>query len=176
MDVLREQLRKLGIELEEIPGARLFGELPVPAAIVNRAIAAKLAGSKVPVSEVRVDPLDQQLIDIHVTPSSRLVPAIRVQARIERQPELPGSAQLVLRWSIPAAGPLARLASPFIANLKSLPPGVRIEGDLVIVDLHEVLAAQGHGELLEYVKALRVDTRPGAFVVRFDAAISSGSH
>ena len=171
MDVVREQLRNaLGIEIDELAGAHASVVLPVTAGLVNRLIAARLT-AQAPVSAVRVEPQDGNAIDVHVTPRSRLLPAIRVQARIERQPALPEHPRLLLRWAIPGAGALARLASPFIASLKSLPPGVRIDGEFAIIDLAELLAAQGHAGILQYVKALRIDTRPGAFVVSADVGV-----
>ena len=172
MDVLRERLRTmLGVELEELAGARIAGELPVRAEVVNRLIAARLAGGQGPIVAVRLEPLDGELIDVGVTPRLRLLPFVRVEARIERQPELPEHPLLVLRWTIPGAGALARLAAPFISNLKSLPPGVRVDGDLAIVDLQQLAAAHGFADLLPYVRALRIETRPGAFVVKFEVGV-----
>jgi hypothetical protein len=169
VDILRDRLKQmLGVELDELRGAQMSGECPVAAALVNRLIAAKLAGTQGPITAVRVEPLADNVIDVHVTPAARLIPAVRVQASVERQPEFPANPMLVLRWTMPVAGPLARLVAPVLSNLTSLPPGVRIDGDLVFVDLRRLLAAQGHAELLQYVRALRVDTRPGAFVVTFE--------
>ena len=168
MDVLREQLRRFGVEVEELAGTRVGGEVPLSAPLLNRLIAARLAGGRGPVAAVRVDPLDGNAFDVFVTPSARLLPSITVRATIERQPELPSRPVLVLRWSIPAAGFLARLASPFIGGLKSLPPGVRIQDDQVFVDIRQMLDDRGMADLLGYVTALRVDTRAGVVVVTFE--------
>jgi hypothetical protein len=170
--MLRDRLREqLGIEWDDLAGTWLSGELPLTATLVNRLIATRLAGKSAPVHAVVVEPLDQNVVDVHVTPKSRWLPAIRVQALIEQQPELPASPVLRLRWRIPGTGPLALFAGPFIANLKSLPPGVRIDGDLVFVDLSQALAAQGLSEVLQYLRALRVDTRRGVFVVKFEFGV-----
>ena len=172
MDVLRERLRALlGVELEELAGATVSGELPVRADVVNRLIAAKLAGGTGPLIAVRVQPVADNLIDVGVTPRLRLLPFFRVEARIVQQPALPERPLLLLRWTVPGAGMLVRLAAPFISNLESLPPGVRIDGELAAIDLRQLLAAHGAGELLQYVKALRIETRPGAFVVKFELAV-----
>ena len=172
MDLVREQLRsRLGVDVDELAGTQMTGELPVPAAAVDRLIAAKLADGRGPVTALRVEPLDQHTFDLHVTPAARMLPSIRIRARIEQQPSLPSNPRLVCRWTIPAAGVLARLAGPFVSNIKSLPRGVRIEDDLVFVDLEQLLAGQGMGEVIRYVKALRIDTRPGAFIVRFEVGV-----
>ncbi len=172
MDLLRERLKTLlGVELEELAGTRVSGEFPVRADIVNRLIAGKLAGSTGPLIAVRLQPMADNLIDVGVTPRLRLLPFVRVEARIEQQPELPQRPELLLRWTVPGAGMLVRLAAPFISNLESLPPGVRIDGELAVIDLRRLLAAHGLGELLQYVKALRIDTRPGAFIVKFELGV-----
>jgi hypothetical protein len=80
------------------------------------------------------------------------------------------SVATVLRWRIPAVGLLARLAAPVIANLKSLPPGVRIDADFVVIDLRDILASQGHADLIAFVRALRIETRADGFLVTFELA------
>jgi hypothetical protein len=169
MDTMRDRLRSLlGIEVEELRGARVSGELPLTDDAVNRVIAARLAAAKTPISSARVAAREGNLIDVQIVPSARLIPSIRLEIRIERQPEFPDHPVLRLRWSMPAAGPLARLATPFLANLKSLPPGVRIDADLVTIDVREILVAQGFGDVIEFVTGLRIDTRPGVMMVRFE--------
>lgn len=172
MDKLQTLVQeRFGVELDEFCGGHLSGELPVTAAVVNQLIAAQLAARQTPVKAIRVEPLDGNQIDVQVTPATWLVPTIRIRAAIERQPQLPDSPFLVLRWTLPAAGPLVRLAGPFLANLKSLPRGITLDADFAVVNLRELLAGQGHDDLLPYVKTLRVDTRPGAFLVRFEVGV-----
>lgn len=174
MTALADQVRALlGVGLDELRGARAAGEIPVPTAVVNRLIASRLAVSSAPVKAVHVEPRPGNVVDVQVTPSARFVPTVTIEARIERQPEFPASPVFVLRWRIPAAGPLARLAAPFIGNLKSLPPGVRIDGDIVVIDLRDILGAQGQLQALEYVRTLRVDTRPGGFLVSFEVGVDA---
>lgn len=40
-----------------------------------------------------------------------------------------------------------------------------------MIDLRQLLAAHGFGELLQYVQARRLDTRPGAIVVKFELGV-----
>jgi hypothetical protein len=60
------------------------------------------------------------------------------------------------------------MAAPFVSQLTSLPPGVRIEGERVLVDVAEMLRARGLGETVRYVRRLDVGTRVGQILVRFE--------
>ncbi len=167
-----ERLTELfGVTVAELAGARVTGQVPIRTDVVNRLIASRLAGADTPLASVRIEPRQDNVIEAEVTPSSRFAPQVRVQAMIERQPDLPASPQLVLRWRIQGASLLAKLAAPVIANLKSLPPGVRIDGDLILIDLRDALASQGHADLLEYMRALRIETRADGFVVTFELGV-----
>jgi hypothetical protein len=73
---------------------------------------------------------------------------------------MPGSPDLILRWRTRVPG-LAALARPFIAFLNPrLPPGVRIDGDLVLVDIRPLFARAGAADLVPLLTELRVATRP----------------
>lgn len=175
MEILRERVRSLlGLELEELQGTRLAGEIPLTDAVVNRVIAARLAGAKLPVSAAHVEALDGNVLRVKIVPSVRLFPSISAEAHIERQPEFPDYPVLRLRWSIAGAGALARLVAPIIASFKSLPPGIRIEGDVITIDVRELLVARGFGEIIEYVAGLRIETRNGVLLVKFEVSIPGG--
>lgn len=160
----------VGVDIHELAGARVSAQVPIPTGVINRLVAARLDGRGAVAAAV-VAPRQDNVIEVDVTPSARLIPRVRVQAMVERQPQFPADPRLILRWRIPAAGPLARMAGPFLANLKSLPPGVRIDADFIVIDLREVLAAHGEADLLPYVRSLRVETRAEGLVVRFDLGV-----
>ena len=172
MDVI-EQIRKAsGIDPRELPGTRLDGEVPVPAAVLNRVIAERLPADG-PVAAVVVEPHDENRMTVHVRLRSGLVPALTAHVRIVAQPELPSSAVLVLRWSL--AGALdfvARLALPALNLFARLPPGIRVDGDLVGVDLAEVLRSKGVDWVLAFVKDVQLHTRAGVVVLRLRAGVS----
>jgi hypothetical protein len=172
MQILRNRVRSLlGIELEGLKGTRLSGEIPLTNAVVNHVIAARLADGKMPISAARVEALDGNVIGIQVVPSARLIPSVRLEARIERQPEFPDYPVLRLRWSVLGAGAISRLVAPVIARFTSLPPGIGLDADLVTIDVRELLVARGFGDIIEYIAGLRVDTRAGVFVIRFEVGI-----
>ena len=158
----------LGFELTELAGAHVAGQIPVNAALINRLIAARLSASEGKVADVRIEPLDADAIVAHVTLRSRLVPPLAVHLQIQQQPVFPDLPVLVLRWSMRGFGGLVRLASPVLALFDVLPPGVRIDGDLIGVDLAAMLRAQGLGELLPHIVEVRFATKAGRVIVMLE--------
>jgi len=105
----------------------------------------------------------------HVTlRGPKFIPPVTVGINVEEQPRFPDAPVLVLRWSLPKLGFLGNMAAPFVSQLTSLPPGVRIEGERVLVDVAEMLRARGLGETVRYVRRLDVGTRVGQILVRFE--------
>ena len=65
---------------------------------------------------------------------------------IVEQPDLPASPVLVMRWSLEGGlGWLAKAASPALAVFQLLPPGIRIDGDLLGIDVAELLRSKDLG-------------------------------
>ena len=167
LDTIRD---RLGFDLREMAGAKLSGDIPLKEQLVNRLIGERL-GPNVPFSSVRVEPLEGDAAAIHLVPRARFIPPVRVLARIERQPEFPGDPRLLLRWSLPAAGPLAALAAPLIAHFNALPPGISIDADRVAIDVAELMRSRGLDDLIGMIRRLAVHTRPGGFVAQFDLGV-----
>ena len=170
-----QRLRQmLGVDLEELAGAAISGEIPLRDDLVNRVIAQRLAASSSAVCAVRVEAQEDDHIGVEMTirAGTMTLPTVRIAARIDRQPDLPHSPILGLRWSLPGLGPLGLLAAPALTWLRALPPGIHADGDRIDVDAGALLRSQGLGELLPYIAALQVHTRRGAFVVRFELRVS----
>lgn len=162
---------RFGVELADLAGTTLAGEIPFGEGVVNRLIAARIANHP-QIASVRVQAQEADVVGIMVTPRSRLVPAIRVVARIERQPEFPTDPALLLRWNVPALGPLATmLAGPVLGFFTALPRGIRADGGRIAVDVRELLEAQGVGELAGFIRQAAIHTRPGGFVFRCELRI-----
>ena len=165
------RLRALaGNNLQELTGATIAAEIPLTNAVVNRLIGDRLAAASGPISSVQVDALDDDTFSAQVSLRAKMIPTLRVVARIEEQPE-PQRPVLGIRWSMPGLGPLAMLAGPALSFLKTLPRGLRAEDDRILVDVAELLRAQGLGDLLPYISKVRVHTRRGAFVVTFELRV-----
>ena len=164
-------LTRLGLEPGDIAGAYVAGQLPLTDSAVNRLIAKRL-WSHPHIASVQVASQDQDVAFVRIELRSRVVPPVNIVVRIERQPSLPGDPTIVLRWSMPAAGPLAMLAGPVLGFLKKMPEGVRIDRDLITVDLRTLLRARGLEEVLGLVRRVALHTRPGVFVLQFEAGWS----
>jgi hypothetical protein len=72
---------------------------------------------------------------------------------------------------VPGLGPLALLAAPALAYFKALPPGLTVVGDRMFVDVGVLLRARGLDDLIRYISALRITTRSGVVLVRFELRI-----
>ena len=164
----------MGVDVRELTGATLSGEIPVTAALINRFIAGWLArdARAGKLAAVVVEPLDQDRLSVHVRLRSNLLPPLRLELQIAAQPQIPASPVLVVRWSLAGGlGPLARLAGPALAVFDVLPPAVRVDGDLIGIDLNELLRAQKAEWLLTYVRTLHVRTETGRVVIQLSAAV-----
>jgi len=170
---LNEIIRqRTGVDLRELAGSTVSGEIPLSDALVNRMLAERLA-QHAQVSAVRVQAQQNDNVAIQVVPRARLMPTLNITARIERQPEFPEHPMLLVRWSMPAAGPLAIFAAPVLAYFKAMPQGIRMDGDLIAVDVRELLRSRGLDDVLAIIRKLEIHTRPGGFVLRCEAGINA---
>jgi hypothetical protein len=166
-DTVRE---RLGIDLREFAGAKVSGEIPLSEDFVNRLLAERLADHP-QISAARIQPHEGDVVAIQLVPRVRMIPPLRIMARIERQPDFPRDPTLLLRWSMPAAGPLALFAAPILSYFKAMPSGIRLEGDRITVDVRELLRTRGLADVAGFIRALAIHTRPGGFVARFELGI-----
>jgi hypothetical protein len=120
--------------------------------------------------------------ELHVTPraGNRLgvrvvvakpsfLPPITLEVLIDKQPSLPGDP--VLGLTLSGLGGLLRFAGPAAGFFKALPPGVRMEGERVFVDLRAALAPHGLTSALDYVKDVAVGSEDGRLVIAFAAGV-----
>ena len=168
LDLLRD---RLGFDLRELAGARASGEVPISDTLVNRLLGERLSNHP-QIAAVRVQAQPDDAIAIELTPRVRMMPTLRIVAQIVGQPEFPDRPTLLLRWSMPMAGPLALLAAPVLGYLKAMPPGIWMDGDRVAIDLQRLLRDRGLGDVLALIRRLELHTRAGGFVASFDLAVS----
>jgi hypothetical protein len=166
-DTLRE---RLGVDIGAFAGANAVGEIPLSDELINRQIAERLA-SNPKIAGLQVAAQDGDVVVVHVVPRVRLIPPQRIVARIERQPQFPQQPMLLLRWSMPSAGPLAVFAAPILSYFKAMPPGIQMDGDRLAVDVRELLRSRGLDELNRFIRRLEVHTRAGGFIVQFELGI-----
>ena len=168
-DIVRQ---RLGVDLREFAGGNVSGEIPLSDDLVNRLIAERLANHP-QIAALRLQAQEGDAIAIQLLPRMRMMPPLRIAARIERQPEFPQRPILVLQWSMPAAGALALFAAPVLSYFKAMPRGIRMDGDRIAVDVYELLRSRGVEDVAGLIRRLEIHTRPGGFVARFDLLVGS---
>src|SRR2546421_1351633 len=140
----------------DVAGSKVSARIPVSRTLLNDLVAQSLPPTA-PIRRIDVVPRPDDCFDAVVTTAWRLVPPLTIGVRIERQPEFPSSPTLVLRWSL-AAG-LDAIISQFVGALgKWLPPGVRLEGDRVLLDIRTLAAGTAIADALPYASALALHT------------------
>jgi hypothetical protein len=162
-----EQLQAwLGADFRELSGADVQADIPLTTALINRVIAERLAQMNGHISAAVVEPHEGDRVTVHVRPRAAFLPPVEVRLQIAEQPELPASPVIVLRWSLAGGlGVLARMASPALALFKVLPPGVRVDGDLIGIDLAGILREKGFEWVLPFVRELRLATSESGLTI-----------
>jgi len=146
----------------DVAGMDVSAIVPVSDRLLNELIACRLpAGGTV--SDVRVESRPANVLAVRARLTrAAFLPAVAVTLEIVRQPELPRDPVLVLRL---ASSILAPLAGIVLRVLDALPTGIRLEGDLIYVDLRELLRQHGLADLLPLLKDLRVTTEAGRAIL-----------
>jgi hypothetical protein len=138
--------------------------------LMNDAIAQALVPGGA-VRSVVTHALNDNRLDAIVTLARpAFVPPLHLHVAIERGPTLPQDPTLVLRIG-GGAGGLLKLVGPLLAGAVSLPPGVRLEKDAMLVDVRALLAARGLTAVLDYVRDLQITTEESAVLVHIDARV-----
>jgi hypothetical protein len=151
-----------------LTGAHLAAFLPISAGLLDEFIARTLPESA-PVTDVQIEPQAGNTIRVRLRIArAPVIPPLTVTLLIERQPQFPDSPILVLRLASSGLTVLARAANRFF---EALPPGVRMENDLLLVDVAELLRQRGATDWLRYVQALEITTAPGALLVSVRASV-----
>jgi hypothetical protein len=156
-----EQLR--ASKFAEVKGARVAATIPVPERLLNEIVTAALPQSA-PVREVSVHPKAANRLAVRAK-LARLdfLPPFTLTLEIERQPQLPETPLVLRVLSFPGLMPIAGAA---LSMASSLPPGLRLDGDRLLIDVRVVLERNGLGEVLPYLEDLRVTTDEGVVVVQ----------
>jgi hypothetical protein len=164
---LLDRLQRSGFA--DVKGARVSARVPVSEQLLNDVITSALPSGGA-VREVRVRPraANQMIVQLKLARPAFL-PPLNVTATIERQPEFPSAPELVLKLaSLPGVMSLAGGAAAFF---NVLPPGIRMEGDRVAVNIAELARNHGRSDMLELVRRLHVTTEDGAIVLEVDVSV-----
>lgn len=153
---------------KDVAGTRLSGTIPLSERLINEVVAASIPrGGHVREAHVRPEPGGR--LSVRVAPRAALLPSLTLKLQIERQPEFPGNPVLVLRMA--KMGGLLGMASAALPIAGMLPPGVRLDGERILVDIRAMAAQRGFADLLAHVKQLNITTDAGRVLVQVDAGV-----
>ena len=136
---------------------------------MNGLAAQALRETKTPVRQLDIRPRNGDLIDVIVTVSWPFVPPLKVAVAVDQQPQFPDSPILVLRWSL--FGGLGAIAARLLGSMGKLPPGVRLDGDRLMLDIRVLAAQSPAAPLLQYLRTLEVHTLDDRLVIVTNAEI-----
>jgi hypothetical protein len=164
-----EILRQLPTtQFRDLAGTRITADVPVSERLLNELIAAAIPPDA-PVRNVTIRPEGGDRVSVRIVPKMSLIPAITLRLVIEGQPRVPDAAVLVLRMATLSG--FFGLASGAISGM--LPPGVRLDGERILVDLREIARQRGFAAAFEYLMDLQVHADEGRLVVHLDAGVGS---
>ena len=159
MDALRLFADQERRGFEDLAGSEGQGRFRVSERLLNEIIGEQLRGSAL-VRELHVTPRAGDRFTVRLVTTKAFLPPISIEAAIDKQPSLPDDP--VLGLTLSGMGGLLRFAGGL---LTSLPPGVRMEGERVFVDLRAALAPHGLTSMLNHVTDVRLTTEEGRLMV-----------
>jgi hypothetical protein len=169
MDILKLLVDEERAGLPGFAGSVGQGAIHVSEPLLNTVITERLRGSAA-IRELHLTLRAGNRLGVRVVvvkPS--FLPPISLEVIIDTQPSLPDDP--VLGLTLSGMGGLLRFAGPAAGFFKVLPPGVRMEGERVFIDLRAALAPHGLSGVLNYLKDVAVGTDEGQLVVVFAAGV-----
>lgn len=152
----------------DVAGARMMADVPISARLINEIVGAAIPPN-IPVREVAIRPEPHDQFSVRITPRASLLPAVTLRLEIERQPDFPSFPVLVMRMK--TMGGLFGFASAALPIATMLPPGVRLDGERILVDLAALLAQRGLRDGLQYVRRVAVHSEDGRIILHLEAAV-----
>lgn len=163
-----------GSSFRDFAGTHASARIPVSRSLVNAVVADGLRGSTAPIRQIDVHPRAGDRFDVTVAVTWPFVPPLTVAVAVEEQPRFPGSPMLVLRWSL--LGGVGAVVSRFIGSMNRLPPGVRLDGDRVIIDIQTVARrSEAVTTILPFVTFLELHTIEDAVVIEAVVSVPHGA-
>ena len=152
----------------DLAGSEGQAAIRVSERLLNAIIGEELRGST-SIRELHVSPHAGNRFGVRIVLAKSFLPPISLDVAIDKQPSLPGDP--VLGLTLSGLGGLLRFAGPVAGFLKTLPPGVRMEGDRVFVDIRAALAPHGLTSVLNYLQEVLVVTEEARLLVLFKASV-----
>jgi hypothetical protein len=167
-DLLQRQLRD---GFPDVAGSDVTATIPISDRAINELIAGLLpAGGKIREVKIESEAGNKLTAKIRLSGPAAL-PTIPVNLAIEGQPDLPSRPVLGLRLS--HASRFVALAASALPTMVTLPPGITLDHDRILIDLRRLLAEHRLEGWLEYVTSLRLTTSAGAVVLGIRAGVGT---
>ena len=165
---LREALEQLrATRFAGIQGARLSVSIPIAERLLNELVTAALPPS-VPVRDLAVKPRAANTLQLRARVAKLdFLPPVTLTFDIDQQPRLPDTPLGLRLRTFPG---LTALAGPLLSQ-KVFPPGIRLEGDRLFVDLRQLIERAGYGDLVPLIERLHLATEEGQLLVEVDARV-----
>lgn len=148
----------------ELAGTQAVATIPVSDRLINELIARDIPPGGA-VRQVEIEALGANRVKARITLRAGFMPSLNISAEVDQQPSLPGSPVLGLRLS--GLGGLMGMAGAAAGLANVLPPGVRMEGDRVLVNVHTLMRERGLAALIPHIEEIFVTTEPGRVVFAF---------
>ena len=169
MDLVSLLAQQQASGFADLTGAQVTATVPVKERLINQVIAANLPpDGALRHAELQAHPGERLTLRVALARPSFL-PPFSVNLQIERQAQLPDSPVIVLR--IVGAGGLMAMAGSMAGLAGGLPPGMRLDGDRIHVDLRAMLRARGAATFLDLVEELYVTTGEGTVMLALRARV-----
>ena len=172
VDWLRGLLRdQQGSGFRDFAGAEAAATLPVSDRLLTSLVAARLPRSA-PIRDLDLRADGDNLFSVRVKLASpSFLPAFTIRFAVVGQPRLPDVPVLTCRMLTQGIGPFM---GPLLRLFAKLPPWVRVEQDLLSINLRLLASEFGVPEVLTFVTDLQLGTMPGRFVLSLKAALPGG--
>jgi hypothetical protein len=164
-----EQLR--ASRFAALQGTRAALSIPVPEPLLNELIATAIPPSA-PVRDLHIRPQAANRLAVRAR-ASRLefLPPVTISLQIEQQPQLPDTPLVIRILSLPG---LLSIASSLLSP-SSLPPGIRLDRDRILVDVRQLLESKGFAEVVPLIERLHVTSEEGRLRLDVDMKVSGPS-
>ena len=167
-DRLRQILQQLReAKFSDIKGARFALSIPIGERLLNELVRAALPPTA-PVRDVAVAPRAANVLQVRARVAKiDFLPPLSLTLDIDQQPQLPDTP-LGLRLRLFPG--LTAMAGSFL-NPSAMPPGIRLEGDRLYVDIRHLLQRAGYEDVVPLIERLRVSSEEGRLILELDARV-----
>jgi hypothetical protein len=143
----------------ELQGAAVDALIPIPQTLINELIDATLKGNK-NISSVRASVHPQNKISLDV--KTTLLPwPLNLKLKLDTSVDLASYSSPKIRAWMENNRLLGSLGSLFNA----LPPGIKLYGDQVVIDLGAFLRTPEQRRILELIKTVGIRTETGKLIL-----------